>query len=111
VKEVFIDALLVIGVGVQVLSCVGVWLMRDVYQRLHYSAAATTLGPVAIATAVVLREALSEAGIESVLTGVVLLTGGALLTHATGRAARIGEHDGWDILPDEVEQPVERVRP
>jgi monovalent cation/proton antiporter MnhG/PhaG subunit len=104
VKDLLIDVLLVVGVGVQVLSCVGLWLMRDVYQRLHYAAAATTLGPVAIAAAVVLREALAEAGIESVLTGVVLLTGGALLTHATGRAARVREHDGWEILPDEVEQ-------
>jgi monovalent cation/proton antiporter MnhG/PhaG subunit len=103
VKDLLIDALLVVGVGVQLRSCIGVWLMRDVYQRLHYAAAATTIGPVAIAAAVVMRESLSEAGIESVLTCVVLLAGGALLSHATGRAARIREHDGWTILADELE--------
>ena len=48
-KGVAVDVLLVIAVVVQAGSCLGVLLMRDVHQRLHYAAAATTVGPVAIA--------------------------------------------------------------
>ncbi len=98
-----IDALLVIAVVVQVLSAVGVLVMRDVNQRLHYAAAATTVGPVALAAAVVVREAFSASGIKACLTAAVLIAGGALLVHATGRAARIRQHDGWHVADDEIE--------
>jgi len=103
VKDVVVDVLLAIGVMVQVLACVGVLVMRDAYQRLPYAAAATTRGPVAIAAAIVVREALAETGLEATLTAAVLLASGALLTHATGRAGRIRQDDGFVIHPDEIE--------
>ncbi|HEY0517904.1 MAG TPA: monovalent cation/H(+) antiporter subunit G [Ilumatobacteraceae bacterium] len=102
-KNIVVDVLLALGVTVQVLACIGVLVMRDAYQRLHYAAAATTLGPVAIAAAIVVREALAETGLEAILTAAVLLAGGAVLTHATGRAARIREDDGLVIRPGEIE--------
>ena len=97
------DVLLAVGVFVQVASCVGVLAMRNAYQRLHYAAAATTIGPLAIAAAVVAQQQLAEPGVKAVITAVVLLSGGALLTHATGRAARVSENGRWVVLDDEVE--------
>lgn len=104
-KTVAIAALLTIGVVVQLAACVGVLTMRNAYDRLHFAAAATTVGPVAIAAAVVVHESLAEAGLKAVFTAAMLLTGGALLTHATGRAARIREDDGWRIRDDERAVP------
>ena len=102
-KQVLIDGLLVVGVVVQLGCAIGIVVMRDAYQRLHYAAAATTIGPICIAAAVVARTSFSAPGEKAVLTAVLLLVGGALVVHATGRAARIREHDGWRILDDEVE--------
>jgi monovalent cation/proton antiporter MnhG/PhaG subunit len=104
VSTVVIAGLLAVGVVVQVGCCVGVLLMDDAYQRLHYAAAATTVGPVAVALAVVVRESFSAAGLSAVLVAVLLLTGGALVTHATGRAARLREQGRFSIRPDEIEQ-------
>ena len=36
-RELAVTALLVIGVAVTLMSCLGVLLMRDPYDRLHYT--------------------------------------------------------------------------
>src|SRR5436309_4249827 len=100
VKEVAVAVLLVAGVAVQALSSVGVWRMPDVYSRLHYQAAASTFGPVLIAAAIILREKLDDIGLKSLLIATLVLLGGGVLTHATGRAAHIREHEGWEIRPE-----------
>jgi multicomponent Na+:H+ antiporter subunit G len=96
-------ALLVVGVGVTLFSCVGVLAMRDTYDRLHYTAPATTVAPVAIAAAVVLEERLSAAGIKAVLIALVLLVTNPVLTHATARAARIRQFGEWTVQEAERE--------
>ena len=40
-RELAVLVLLALGVGVTLLSCVGVLVMRDPYDRLHYTAPAT----------------------------------------------------------------------
>jgi multisubunit Na+/H+ antiporter MnhG subunit len=102
VTTVAVDVLLAVGVLVQAGACLGVMVMRDAYQRLHYAAASTTVGPFAIAAALVVREHLAEAGLKGVVTAFVLVGGGAVLTHATGRAARVRELDGALVDGDEL---------
>lgn len=99
-------ALLVIGVGIELVSCLGLLAMEDLYDRLHFLGPAATLGPAVIAAAVILREALSTAGIKALLIAVVLLLTGPVLTHALARAARLRRRGAWEIGPDE---PVEEV--
>jgi multicomponent Na+:H+ antiporter subunit G len=104
-RGVVVAVLLVIGVVVVLGSVLGVIVMRDAYDRLHYTAPASTLGSIAIATAVVVRESLSQAGIKALLVALVLLVTNPVLTHATARAARIREHGAWTIQPgEEVER-------
>ena len=86
-----VAALLTLGVAVTWLSCLGVLLMRDPYDRLHYTAPASALAPVLIAAAVVVTEGLSAAGIKALLVAFVLLATNPVLGHATARAARIRE--------------------
>jgi multicomponent Na+:H+ antiporter subunit G len=103
-RELAVAALLVVGVGATFLSCVGVLVMRDAYDRLHYTAPAATIAPVAFAVAVVLEERLSAAGIKAVLVALVLLITNPVLGHATARAARIRELGEWTIREEEREE-------
>ena len=102
-RELVVLVLLAFGVGVTLLSCLGVLVMRDPYDRLHYTAPATTVDPVAIAAAVVLEERLSAAGIKAVLIALVLLVTNPVLTHATARAARIRQFGEWRVREEERE--------
>jgi monovalent cation/proton antiporter MnhG/PhaG subunit len=96
--------LLALGVAVTWLSCLGVLLMHDPYDRLHYTAPASALAPVLIAAAVVVTEGLSAAGIKAVLVALVLVGTNPVLGHATARAARIREYGHWTITDAEREQ-------
>ena len=85
-RELAVSALLVFGVVVTLFSCLGVLVMRDAYDRLHYTTPAAVVAPVAIAAAVVLEERLSAAGVKAVLVAVVLAV--ALWRHCTGHPVR-----------------------
>jgi multicomponent Na+:H+ antiporter subunit G len=100
-RGLLVAALLVVGVGVTLASCVGVLLMRDVYDKLHFTAPATTIAPLAIAAAIVLEERLSAAGFKAVLVALALLVTNPVLTHATARAARIRQFGEWNIQEGE----------
>jgi len=94
-RELAVAALLVVGIGVTLASCLGVLLMRNAYDRLHYTAPATTLAPLAVAAAVLVAEGPSAAGVKAVLVAIVLLVTNPVLTHATARAARIRKFGEW----------------
>jgi monovalent cation/proton antiporter MnhG/PhaG subunit len=100
-RGLLVAALLVVGVGVTLAACVGVLVMRDAYDRLHYTAPATTLAPLAIAAAIVLEERLSAAGIKALLVALALLVTNPVLTHATARAARIRQLGEWTVQEGE----------
>lgn len=78
--------LLVAGIGIELICCVGVVIARDTPERLHYVAPAGVLGPPLIAGAILAHESFSQAGMKAVLTGGILLAVAPVLTHATGRA-------------------------
>lgn len=100
-RGILVGALLVVGVGVTLASCVGVLVMRDAYDRLHYSSPATTIAPLAIAAAIVLEESFSAAGIKALLVALVLLVTNPVLTHATARAARVRALGEWAVQEGE----------
>ena len=85
-----------------VISCLGVLVMRDALDRLHFTAPAGAIAPVAVATAVLVEEPLSSAGIKAVIVALLLVVTTPVLSHATARAARIREHGRWRVLPHEV---------
>lgn len=93
-------ALLIFGVGVEALCCVGLLVLRDTFARIHMLGPATILGATSIAAAVVVNEALSQGGIKAILIAVVLLLAGPLLTHVTGRAAYLRRYGNLHV-PEE----------
>ena len=100
-KEVFIAVLLGLAVVTELLSVLGLILMPNPMARMHYLTPATALGPVLVAGALVTKEALDHQGIVAVLVAVFFAVFGAVLTHATARAARIRQHGDWRIGDDE----------
>jgi multicomponent Na+:H+ antiporter subunit G len=101
VSEVVVDVLLAFGAATVLLSCVGLLVMRDALDRLHFTAPAATIGPVLIAAAVLVEEPLSSAGVKAVIVAVLIVVTTPVLSHATARAARIREHGRWRVLPHE----------
>jgi monovalent cation/proton antiporter MnhG/PhaG subunit len=103
-KDVVVGILLVVGVGLQLLACLGLLTMRDTFARLHYVAPAG-FGTVAIAAAVLVEESFSVIGDKAILVAAVILLTGPVLVHATARSARVRHHGEWTSRrPGEVER-------
>ena len=103
--DVLVVVLLIFGVGIELVCCLGVLVMHGVYDRLHYTGPAS-FGAVLIAAAVVIREGLlSQIGTKAVLIAAILLVVSPILVHVTGRAARLREHGELQAQPHEVEEP------
>ncbi|MFB4305032.1 monovalent cation/H(+) antiporter subunit G [Actinomadura sp. GTD37] len=92
--ELAAQVLLWAGVAAQLLCCVGVWWMRDVFDRLHFTAAAGAVGPALIGTSVVLTGGAGSVSgtVEVVTATAVLLLLSPVVTHAVGRSARRALH-------------------
>ena len=61
-RDVIVAVLLGLGVATVLLSCVGVLVMGNAMDRLHFAAPASTVSPVFFALAVLVEEPLSSAG-------------------------------------------------
>ena len=67
-RDLLVDVFLVLGIGCQLVCCLGVVVMRSALDRLHYAAAGTTLGPILVGAAVLIRESVSAGGLETIAT-------------------------------------------
>jgi multisubunit Na+/H+ antiporter MnhG subunit len=106
-RELPVAILLVAGVTLMLLSCVGVLVMRSALDRLHYTGPAA-LGALLVATAITVEESFSLIGDKSLAVGVFLVLSGVVLAHVTARAVRVHELGDWRIQRDEdveVEEP------
>jgi multisubunit Na+/H+ antiporter MnhG subunit len=86
--DIAVGAFVGLGVLGELLCCVGLVVVRDVYDRLHYAMATATVPPFLIAAAVIVEEGWTQPGINAVLIAIVMLVGGGAVAHATARAAR-----------------------
>jgi multicomponent Na+:H+ antiporter subunit G len=94
-RDALIAVLLAGGVGVELLCCVGVLVMRGAYARLHFGAPAG-LGAVLLALAILVRQGFSLIGDKALLIGVFVLLTSPLLSHVTARAAHIRTPEAGD---------------
>jgi monovalent cation/proton antiporter MnhG/PhaG subunit len=100
VRDAIVYALLALGVGLEVIACVGLVAMRDVYDRLHY-VGPSVLGAVLVAAAVWTRQGPSFIGLKAALLAAFLLVASPALAHGTARAARISRLGDWRVQADE----------
>jgi multicomponent Na+:H+ antiporter subunit G len=85
VRDLVATVLLVAGTAVALLACLGVLLMDEALDRLHFQGALTAAA-LLIGAAVLVRESFSLIGDRAVIVAVLVLVTNPVLTHATGRA-------------------------
>jgi multicomponent Na+:H+ antiporter subunit G len=85
VRDAAVAVLLVAGVALAVLATLGVVLMRDAFERLHYLGPAT-LATACMAAAVVVRESFSLIGNKAIALAVFVLVTSPVVSHVTARA-------------------------
>ena len=99
-----LDLLVGVGVGIELLCCIGMLAMRSAADRLHYVAGATTAGPLPILAAIIVREGIgSGQALSALLVAAVLVLAGPALTNATARAFRLRERGSLEST--EAERP------
>jgi multisubunit Na+/H+ antiporter MnhG subunit len=95
--------LLVGGGALEVLAVLGLCVMRDVYDRLHY-VGLVAFGALLISIAIVVRESFSLIGDKALLVGVVLILSGPVLVHTTMRSLLVRERGDWRAVADELDE-------
>jgi multicomponent Na+:H+ antiporter subunit G len=102
--KIAVDILLAAAVFVAWLSAIGLWAMRDPYQRLHFISPPASLSALCVTVAVLLGEKQKQAGGKAALVAFLLYFMNAVVTHATARAHFVREKGKWP--PPE---PIERA--
>ena len=91
------------GVGLGLVATLGLVVMRDWQDRLHY-AGLSSLGVVCIGVAVLVRESFSVIGDKAVATAVLMLIASPIVNHVVLRSGRIRTLGDWRRnIEDEVE--------
>ena len=101
-REVVALVLMILGGLLELLAVLGLCLMRNAYDRLHYVSMAG-FGALLIGVAVVFRESFSLIGDKALLVGVVLVLTGPVLVHSTARSLLTRELGDWRKRADELE--------
>lgn len=87
-RHIIALVLLVAGVTVIVLSCLGVLVVPGAYQKLHFAAPASSLGAVLVGAGLAVEAAVFTPAFKDVFTVLVLAVTGPVVTTATARAVR-----------------------
>lgn len=93
-SHVIATVLLVIGVVLELFAVLGVTVMRDVYDRLHYVGLAG-YGALLIGISILVRESWSLIGDKALATGAVLVLIGPIVVHTTVRSFRTRDRGDW----------------
>ena len=104
-RDYAIYVLVALSVAAEVLAAVGLVLMRNAIDRLHFAGAGTTVGPALVAAAICVREGVVSAqALAAILIAVVLAAGGSLVGAATGRLIRLDAFGTLESTPAERER-------
>ena len=102
-SHVVATVLLIAGAALELFAVLGLIVMRDAFDRLHYVGLAG-YGALLMGVAVLVRESFSLIGDKALATGLVLLAIGPLLVHTTARSFRARERGDWrEGIEEEVE--------
>jgi multicomponent Na+:H+ antiporter subunit G len=95
VKDIAADILLGAAVLIVAGASVGVLVMRDPYQKLHFVTPAALVAPLLVALAILAQVGVYENAGETFLALLFLVIAGPFLSHATMRAIRVREKGDW----------------
>jgi monovalent cation/proton antiporter MnhG/PhaG subunit len=92
---VVIGALLFVAVVFALLGALGVWLMDDAYEKLHYLTLPCSISVWFVSAAVFIGEKQKQAGLKVLLVGLTLFFMNAVVTQATARAVWVRKDGQW----------------
>jgi monovalent cation/proton antiporter MnhG/PhaG subunit len=95
IVTVVVAVLLGLAVLVTVFSAVGVLVMRDPYQRLHFISPPASVSAVLVVVALLVYEPQKQAALKAFVVAFVLYFMNAVVTHATARAHFVRENGTW----------------
>jgi multicomponent Na+:H+ antiporter subunit G len=95
IAQLVVAVLLGIAVLVTIASAVGVAVMRDPYQKLHFIAPPASLSAICVVVALFIGETQKGAAIKAALIAFLLYFLNAVITHATARAHYVREKGTW----------------
>ena len=93
--KIAVDILLGVAVVVAILSSIGIAVMRDPYQRLHFISPPASVSALLVTAAIFLGEKQKQAGAKAALVAFLLYFMNAVITHATARAHFVREKGTW----------------
>lgn len=96
-RDIVADILLAMAVAVVIGASLGVLVMRDPYQKLHFVTPAALVAPALVALAVLVQMGLYENTGETWLALLFMVIAGPFLSHATIRAIRVREKGDWRL--------------
>jgi multisubunit Na+/H+ antiporter MnhG subunit len=96
-KAVISDVLLGLAVLIVASASVGVLVMRDAYQKLHFVTPAALVAPALVALAILVQVGVYENTGETFLALLFMIIAGPFLSHATIRAIRVREKGDWRL--------------
>jgi multisubunit Na+/H+ antiporter MnhG subunit len=94
-RDVCADVLLGLAVLVVAGASLGILLMKDACDKLHFVTPAALVAPVLVALAVLVQMGLYENTGETCLALFAMVIAGPYLSHATMRAIRVREKGDW----------------
>jgi multisubunit Na+/H+ antiporter MnhG subunit len=96
-RQVVADVLLGLAVVITLGASVGVLVMRDAYQKLHFVTPAALVAPFLVALAIFVQMGLVENTGETFLALLFMVIAGPFLSHATIRAIRVRATGDWRL--------------
>jgi multisubunit Na+/H+ antiporter MnhG subunit len=109
VRHVLATVLLVAGGSLQVIAVLGLAVMRDFLDRLHYVGLAGW-GALLVGASILARQSFSLIGDKALATGALLTLLGPLLVHGTARSLRIRAQGDWRHGIERHVEGIERCR-
>jgi multisubunit Na+/H+ antiporter MnhG subunit len=100
------SVLMVAGVAVEVVAAIGVTVMRDVFDRLHYVSLAG-FGALLVGIAILCAQSFSLIGDKALGTGALLVLVSPVLVHTTARSLRMRSLGDWEEGIEEHREPDE----
>ena len=85
---------LAVGTLLELFAVIGVVVMRDVYDRLHYVGLAG-YGALLVGIAILAHESFSLIGDKALVTGLLLTLIGPVVVHTTARSVSTRERGDW----------------
>ncbi len=96
--------LLILAVALELFAVLGMVVMRNEFDRLHYVGLAG-YGALLVAVSILVRESWSLIGDKALATGALLVLIGPVLVHTTMRSLRTRERGDWrEGIEDDVER-------